>query len=332
MTKTLKQQLALLALAGIAAFGARHIAAQNAAPQSAAEAAQLFGRLLAAHDPKVKDEDNNPDKYLRFRLISRANDDKLLAGSFEGLLQELQIAATRPQFDIASQKSEGAATVVEIAPAAKSRALPVVVVRENGGFRIDLLATYAKRFDIAPENLAEEIYQRSYSHVVLAGLPFVKSPQVQNQICQSRLKQIGLGIRQYISDYDEKYPRAANWQENVQPYLRDSKMFHCPAAAQNGYAYNANLAQQTEMEIENSTLSIAVYETSDLRPDAVGIGRDLAFRHQGYSSEPPDVNQTQAAGSGPGANFLFTDGHIAFRSQQRRSDFSLNPTSPKPAK
>ena len=61
--------------------------------------------------------------------------------------------------------------------------------------------------------------------------------------CQSNLKQIGLGIIQYVQDYDEKYPLArtgnfaingtnnaeAPWQATIQPYLKSIQIFKCPS-------------------------------------------------------------------------------------------------------
>jgi len=64
--------------------------------------------------------------------------------------------------------------------------------------------------------------------------------------CQSNLKQIGLGIMQYVQDYDEMYPitfqnidGSANgyqdvanergWAYNIQPYLKSQQIFQCPS-------------------------------------------------------------------------------------------------------
>ena len=60
--------------------------------------------------------------------------------------------------------------------------------------------------------------------------------------CSSNLKQIGLGIMQYIQDYDEHYPlyrsnTAANatpsnpygWADEIQPYLKSTQIFQCPS-------------------------------------------------------------------------------------------------------
>ncbi len=72
--------------------------------------------------------------------------------------------------------------------------------------------------------------------------------------CQSNLKQIGLGIMQYIQDYDEKYPitnysagtigayvppggfgndvyyNYGTWRYFIQPYLKSVQIFTCPSS------------------------------------------------------------------------------------------------------
>lgn len=63
--------------------------------------------------------------------------------------------------------------------------------------------------------------------------------------CTSNMKQIGLGILQYVQDYDEKYPALTRksgtnyfnggsvpwiyWQFQVQPYIKSSQVFSCPS-------------------------------------------------------------------------------------------------------
>ena len=92
--------------------------------------------------------------------------------------------------------------------------------------------------------------------------------------CQSNLKQIGLGIRQYVQDYDEYTPYGAvygpnataacfgtavftpsgsvltsSWMDTIQPYVRSTQIMLCPSTGkfnlgvggisnQYGYAYN----------------------------------------------------------------------------------------------
>lgn len=62
--------------------------------------------------------------------------------------------------------------------------------------------------------------------------------------CQSNLKQIGLGLTQYLQDYDEKMPRSAfgpvtapsdavnyKWMDAIHPYTRSEAIFNCPSDA-----------------------------------------------------------------------------------------------------
>ncbi len=61
--------------------------------------------------------------------------------------------------------------------------------------------------------------------------------------CQSNIKQIGLGFKQYTQDYDEKFPVAISnnnvaatydpgdlgWAQALQPYLKSPQIFQCPS-------------------------------------------------------------------------------------------------------
>jgi prepilin-type processing-associated H-X9-DG protein/prepilin-type N-terminal cleavage/methylation domain-containing protein len=56
--------------------------------------------------------------------------------------------------------------------------------------------------------------------------------------CQSNLKQIGLGLMQYVQDYNNAMPDAedgddataleATWMDKVQPYVKNEQIFTCP--------------------------------------------------------------------------------------------------------
>ncbi len=60
--------------------------------------------------------------------------------------------------------------------------------------------------------------------------------------CQSNLKQIGLGLTQYLQDYDEKMPNSAfggvaaatdavnyKWMDAIFPYIKSEQIFVCPS-------------------------------------------------------------------------------------------------------
>src|SRR4028119_1811563 len=84
--------------------------------------------------------------------------------------------------------------------------------------------------------------------------------------CQSNLKQIGLGVMQYVRDYDEMMPLVRStgagtaigpaptfgWADALQPYLKSISIYHCPsdvyptqaapkARGFTDYYFNANL-------------------------------------------------------------------------------------------
>lgn len=80
--------------------------------------------------------------------------------------------------------------------------------------------------------------------------------------CQSNLKQAGLGLAQYVQDYDEKLPASqfnglgqpsydianfsttaeANWIAQIQPYVKSWQLFICPSAPVAGWAVGTGSA------------------------------------------------------------------------------------------
>jgi len=71
--------------------------------------------------------------------------------------------------------------------------------------------------------------------------------------CSSNMKQLGLGVLQYIQDYDETLPCGADWHDNgagwacqVYPYLKSKGVFVCPSDTGTpnpmcSYGYNMNV-------------------------------------------------------------------------------------------
>ncbi|RYG75354.1 DUF1559 domain-containing protein [bacterium] len=93
--------------------------------------------------------------------------------------------------------------------------------------------------------------------------------------CQSNLKQIALGAKQYVQDYDEKYPQVVlgtdgapatpdlnrGWAAQLQPYLKSTQIFQCPSETISGnanpatnqytdYWYNQALNGKSEAALE----------------------------------------------------------------------------------
>lgn len=102
--------------------------------------------------------------------------------------------------------------------------------------------------------------------------------------CQSNLKQMGLGLIQYIQDYDENLPSPVygntqttptqqayyRWQDAVYPYIRNSQIFNCPSDASTKgfkrYVYSEAPVASKETNRSNGSYSInALYRNSSNR-------------------------------------------------------------------
>jgi prepilin-type N-terminal cleavage/methylation domain-containing protein/prepilin-type processing-associated H-X9-DG protein len=97
---------------------------------------------------------------------------------------------------------------------------------------------------------------------ILAAILFPVFAQAREKArmssCTSNLKQIGMGIMQYVQDYDETYPcnwyvglwpsratgnLAYKWMDAVQPYVKNEKVFTCPSDSgiRRNYIFHRNL-------------------------------------------------------------------------------------------
>jgi prepilin-type N-terminal cleavage/methylation domain-containing protein/prepilin-type processing-associated H-X9-DG protein len=63
--------------------------------------------------------------------------------------------------------------------------------------------------------------------------------------CQSNLKQIALGIKQYLQDYDERFPMVWNkadatigWATIIEPYVKSEQIYQCPSQPNRDVAPN----------------------------------------------------------------------------------------------
>ncbi|PQV63283.1 hypothetical protein B1R32_11310 [Abditibacterium utsteinense] len=173
--------------------------------------------------------------------------------------------------------------------------------------------------------------------------------------CQSNLKQIGLGIMQYVQDYDEYLPNYVRngtsptnkfisdytvWADVIQPYIKSTQLFVCPS---NTFA-NAPQNLQT-----NSTVRMAYCATTagnntgafgDYSAPAVGIV-DLDNSSEtfmvgeaaqgatdgGYVIFPSVFTNTNGRKPGAihftGGNWLYADGHVKYLDISK-SDETIN--------
>lgn len=131
--------------------------------------------------------------------------------------------------------------------------------------------------------------------------------------CQSNLKQIALGFKQYIQDYHEKYPVAKNsnsgleksdsWAGVLSPYLKSTQIFQCAAdknATDNkksSYAYNSLLSRINEKAINNPATIILNFEVAADPDNSTQTGTSPA-------TAPAITRHFD------GSHFSFVDGHV----------------------
>ncbi|HEX9997482.1 MAG TPA: DUF1559 domain-containing protein [Abditibacterium sp.] len=144
--------------------------------------------------------------------------------------------------------------------------------------------------------------------------------------CQSNLKQIALGIKQYTQDYDERFPNiptvvpdAENpgWAYAIQPYLKSEQIFQCPSdtaapptlgtlvlragvAGFSDFYINGNLA------VNNAGAGVseaALNFSANTIMNGEGTSGSANFQQQ----QNPSAGQARHL---EGANYSFADGHV----------------------
>lgn len=96
-------------------------------------------------------------------------------------------------------------------------------------------------------------------------------------VCQSNVKQLGLGLILYTQDHKGKYPAsAANFKAAVNAYVMEASLFHCPddAVGAESYSFNAKLQGLSVENIASPSETVAIYE---------GKNGVIDFRHHGIS-------------------------------------------------
>jgi prepilin-type processing-associated H-X9-DG protein/prepilin-type N-terminal cleavage/methylation domain-containing protein len=160
-----------------------------------------------------------------------------------------------------------------------------------------------------------------------------RSDQPHGPSCQQNIRQVGLAIKQYLSDYDESFPRVSSggvyygWADAVQPYVKNTQLFQCPnettqppsgtATAVIGtdplysdYFYNSRLAGQNESTLKHiaSTVMLGDAASGNARRHSTG----------GAATTPGVASLVDSAGAPvgaatrhlDGANYAFADGHV----------------------
>ncbi|RYX82980.1 prepilin-type N-terminal cleavage/methylation domain-containing protein [bacterium] len=159
---------------------------------------------------------------------------------------------------------------------------------------------------------------------------FARSRDNHKLSCMSPLKQIGLGVLQYVQDYDERLPptrvgATVGWADLLQPYLKSTQIFQCPqgqagpTAFTTDYFYNRRLARVTMDKLTGPALTVLG-----------GDGDDNAPTWNSWAQLPADATTNSDSpcqrhlGMG---NYLFADGHVKALSPTSVSSTLTSPTS-----
>jgi len=153
--------------------------------------------------------------------------------------------------------------------------------------------------------------------------------------CQQNVRQIGLAIKQYLSDYNETFPivrvgvepfgaEPFGWADAAQPYVRNTQLFQCPSdpsqpgpGAFNGsdrnytdYFYNSNMAGVDESKLTQIAATVMLGDA------APGDARRHCSGGSTWQPGAARLVDTTGALVGAalrhldGANYAFADGHV----------------------
>jgi prepilin-type processing-associated H-X9-DG protein len=168
--------------------------------------------------------------------------------------------------------------------------------------------------------------------------------------CASNMKQVGLGIQQYLQDYDETYPNvwnlgAAPWTwypdgpsslvSEVYPYVKSLQVWNCPSQTDKIYSYwnyggktyteqyafnnyylNRGSGKAVPIQMSMVTTPTTIIEVAELSRNGNNQQTSVI---DGYCSVSDTVSVTCAPRiSWPhtnGSNYIYGDGHVKWVSK-----------------
>lgn len=179
--------------------------------------------------------------------------------------------------------------------------------------------------------------------------------------CMSNVKQISLGVMQYVQDYDERFPgyytnldggphgyncvttavtatTDKGWSEMIEPYLKSKQILQCPSEPTspiaNGncsnysdYFFNALLASNeptpTDRIIEQPTAGGRSLAALDAPSLTVMNGDGGAYASENQMANWPynNLDPGQYRRHMGGNNFSFADGHVKWYRPEKIKEF-----------
>jgi prepilin-type processing-associated H-X9-DG protein len=126
--------------------------------------------------------------------------------------------------------------------------------------------------------------------------------QAPMEACQANLGQLGLAVMMWAQDHDEVLPPAANWTQELMPYLKSDRVFRCPGAPELecGYAYNLAVAGTKLAQMPNPAETVLFYETTLGMPNPADLGE----------------SQPKPGRHNAGNSMAYVDGHVKWLADQ----------------
>ena len=240
-----------------------------------------------------------------FAIFKKVGDNEINQ-LFLGLAQQKD----EPQFQGQIIGKEGAQILVGVSVAPEKKPA-VVVIAEDGGFRVDLKATIGRwnRLSVIELDRVWANYTGTITPALAGSSAFIANQKRLS--CQTNLRQQALALMQYRAEHNYQMPPARKWMDELRPYLKNEDALRCPSLAVAGvgnaeakvygYAFNQNLNALKLGALANPTTAAAIYETDDLTRNAYGGGEERAYRHLG------------------GSNIAFADGHVQWFAQGKEA-------------
>jgi len=309
--KILHKQLLALACAATFFSGATYLHAQTPygpPAKTPEEAASNFYQLLDVIRTASENTPKEIDRATQIRLASSIERSQYEAFPLSGdygqrTLQLLAGQAVSQPFVARVESSSATQTIVAMTPATPAKVREVVVVPEEGGYRVDIVATYARWNNLSGIDADKSLFRETgFLSPALRTVPGFLG-EATRPLCQQNEKIQGLGFAQYEQDYDERYPPARKWIDVLKPYTRNEEIFKCPALSGkgNGYAFNSKLSQASLANVMSSATTINIYETSNLGRNVFAPFNGRAYRHRRDGKD--------------GMNIAFADGHVQWLAQ-----------------
>lgn len=102
---------------------------------------------------------------------------------------------------------------------------------------------------------------------------FVRAREAAIQTnCMSNVKQLGMAMQMYASDYDAHFPAADKWNESLQPYYKNRKVLVCRSDKTGGPSYGMNdlISSLSQADVASPPQVVSFFDSMPGRNKADG--------------------------------------------------------------